>query len=275
MSASFASLRTSSTHGRTGARGLWALGTGIALLGAVACNEIGTPLHLGFYGYSMIVTDSVLADTTVDGVFFPADTSVTDTLDFAWPGSSLPVKIWVQDTVTLRADMAAAVTAWQNVLVYGEFTATFVSDSTEADVIVRGNRPPPAPVAPGARRLSIASTIPPVAACEGGTDIFVSAPDHTKLWTPIRVYVIPKFPLSDPATAPCLARVSIHELGHALGLFRHSPDPLDIMASFPDTSVHVPSEGDATTILTLYHQHSDLRPRPATDTIPDSLAMVR
>ena len=257
--------------GRWGAS---ALGLG-ALVFAASCTEIGTPLHLGFYGYSVIVTDEVVADTTIDGVEYFAGDSVTDTLDFAWPGSSLPIKIWVQDTAGLPADMHAAVDAWKNVLQYGEIAATFVSDSATADVIVRGNRPPPAPVAPGARRLSIASTIPPVAACEGGTDIFVSAPDHTKLWTPIRVYVIPKFPLSDPATAPCLARVSIHELGHALGLFRHSPDPLDIMASFPDTSVHVPSEGDATTILTLYHQHSDLRPRPATDTIPDTLAMVR
>ncbi|HWA40558.1 MAG TPA: matrixin family metalloprotease, partial [Gemmatimonadales bacterium] len=105
-----------------------------------------------------------------------------------------------------------------------------------------------------------------------GTDIFVSAPDHTKLWTPIRVYVIPKYALDDPLTPDCLARVSIHELGHALGLFRHSPDPHDIMYTFPDTAVHAPSEGDATTILTLYHQHSDLRPRPATDTVPPAPA---
>ena len=54
--------------GRWGAS---ALGLG-ALVFAASCTEIGTPLHLGFYGYSMIVTDSVLADTTVEGVFFVA-----------------------------------------------------------------------------------------------------------------------------------------------------------------------------------------------------------
>ena len=247
--------------------GLWAVSGGLAVLWATACTEITSPLRAGFYGYSMIVTDSVLADTTIDGVFYPADTTTTDTLDFAWPATALPVKIWVQDTVGLPGHMQAAVAAWRNVLQYGELAATFVSDSTHADVIVRGSSPPPAPVA-GLRRIDGPSGIPPAAACEGGTDVFVSAPDHTKLWTPIRVYVIPKYAMGDPLTTPCLARVSIHELGHALGLFKHSPDTLDIMHDFPYTSVTAPSEGDATTILTLYHQRSDLRPVPATDTLP-------
>jgi predicted Zn-dependent protease len=241
-----------------------------ALVLATSCNEIGTPLHLGYYGYSLIVSDFVVVDTTIDGKDYIGGTTETDTVDFAWPASALPVKIWVQDTVGLPADMHAAVDAWKNVLVYGELAATFVADSATADIIVRGTPPAPAPVAAGVRRLWASSSAP--AACEGGTDVYVSAPDHTKLWTPIRVYVIPKYSLDDPLTPDCLARVSIHELGHALGLFRHSPDPLDIMYSFPDTSVRAPSEGDATTILTLYHQRSDLRPRPATDTVPPAPA---
>jgi predicted Zn-dependent protease len=246
--------------GRWGAS---ALGLG-ALIFAASCNEIGTPLHVGFYGYSIPVSDVVAADTIVDDVAYFAGDTITDTVNFSWPASAMPVRIWVQDTVDLPAHMHAAVAAWKNVLQYGELAAAFVSDSTTADVIVRGSAPPPAPVAAGVRRLWAASNAP--AACEGGTDIFVSAPDHTKLWTPIRVYVIPKFALDNVETPPCLARVSIHELGHALGLFRHSPNADDLMYSFP--SVDAPSEGDATTILTLYHQHSDLRPVPATDTLP-------
>jgi predicted Zn-dependent protease len=80
------------------------------------------------------------------------------------------------------------------------------------------------------------------------------------------MYVNPKYPISDTATTACLARVTMHELGHALGLFKHSTDPADLMYGFP--TVDEPSESDAATILYLYHQPSQLRPRPWTDTLP-------
>jgi predicted Zn-dependent protease len=236
------------------------VGCGLALL-STACNEIGAPLRAASYGYALIVSDVVVVDTTVDSVdYFTGDT-ITDTVRFSWPPSALPVKIWVQDTVGLPEDMEHAITGWKHVLVYGEIAATIVSDSNGADIIVRGSQPLPAPTARPFERLGANP-----AACEGGTDVFVSAPDHTKLWLPIRMYVIPKYPISDTATQSCLARVTMHELGHALGLFKHSPDPADLMYTFP--SVDGPSESDAATILYLYHQPSQLRPRPWTDTLP-------
>jgi hypothetical protein len=227
------------------------------------CNEISAPLRGDIYGRSIIVSDVVAQDTVIDGVSYEMGQVVTDTVDFAWRAGDLPIKIWVHDTAGLPDDVRDAVAAWQQVLIFGELAVQYVSDSTQAQIIVRGSNPLPPPEAPaGVTGIRFHSA--PMA-CEGGTDIYVSAPDHTKLWTPIRVYVIPKYLLSDPETQACLARVTIHELGHALGLFRHSPNTDDIMYALP--SVDAPSEVDAATVQFLYHQTPDLRPALGRDSL--------
>ena len=48
-----------------------------------------------------------------------------------------------------------------------------------------------------------------------------------------------------------MALTSIHELGHAIGIFAHSSDPEDIM--FTDPQVDLPSEADLETAEVLYH----------------------
>jgi hypothetical protein len=245
-------------------RTLRQLAVGSGLLAVGSCNEIAGPIRGGGYGFTLIAEDTVVADTTIDGVFYGEGDTITDTVAFSWPESHLPIRIWVHDTNGLPADIDAGIALWQDALLFGEVAAVRVSDSATAHIIVKGTPAPPETSAPHpSRRLTAQAT-----ECEGATDVLISAPDHTKLWLPVRVYVWPQFLMTDTATVNCLKRVSAHELGHALGLFRHSIDPNNLMFGFP--LVDAPSEVDVTTILRLYHIRPDLRP----ETPPDTISLV-
>ena len=82
-----------------------------------------------------------------------------------------------------------------------------------------------------------------------------------ELRLPIRVFVDPRSLPDDPGIEPCLALTSIHELGHAIGIFAHSDDPEDIM--FTDPEVDLPSNRDITTAEAAYHTQVQSPGRPA------------
>ena len=60
--------------------------------------------------------------------------------------------------------------------------------------------------------------------------------------------------------AACVVRVTVHELGHAIGILRHSSNPADLM--YPSPAVAAPSDGDRRTVEVLYHTAPTIRPRP-------------
>jgi hypothetical protein len=167
-----------------------------------------------------------------------------DTLSFHWPRSRLPVKIWTQDSLNLPAHVRQGVDQWKAAFLYGEFDAVSVSDSNTADVIVRAG----VAVKGGFSVMRLGSSLAPE--CEGGTD-FELPPASREIQVPVRVFVNPRFDPASPGVDECMALTTTHELGHALGIFAHSPDAGDIM--FSDPSVAAISPRDRATAERAYH----------------------
>jgi hypothetical protein len=161
------------------------------------------------------------------------------------------VRIWVEDVAGLPGYADRAIGVWESEFLYREFRGVRVADSTTAQVLIFGNSAPNLVL--GVTRLR--SALAPE--CSGATDLDVSD-DHTQLRLPVRVFIDPVLPETEPATQTCLALTTIHELGHALGIFQHSPNATDIM--FADPAVELPSELDRGTAEALSHYPPTLEP---------------
>jgi hypothetical protein len=209
---------------------LFVLAAGLATL---ACTDIASPSRATRYEWRRIVSTG------------PA---TADTLSFHWPRSRLPVKIWVENTLNLPAHVQAGIDQWKAAFLYSEFDAVAVADSNTADVVVRAG----APVKSGFDMIRLASTAPE---CEGGTD-FELPSGSSVLTPPIRVFVNPRFDPASPGVDACLALTTTHELGHAIGIFAHSPVAGDIM--FGDPVVPALSDRDRATAEAAYHLQPNL-----------------
>ena len=204
---------------------------------AWACGDIASPLRNDFYEWRLEAPS-------------PSGSGV-DTISFHWPSDRLPVRIWVEQTDPLPADLSRAISIWRGQFLYGEWDATVVSDSATADVVVTSG-------GPSGSRLSamrLESALAPQ--CSGVTELNVSD-DHTQLHLPVRVSINPLLAPGAPGLDTCLALTVAHELGHSLGIFRHSANPSDLM--YLDPAVELPSARDRTTAEVLYHLPSTLEP---------------
>lgn len=181
-----------------------------------------------------------------------ADTIPPDTsLVFHWQPARLPVRYWADPRGAMPALVAGGIAAWEAQFLYGEFTGVAVSDSTRADVIVRWEGTPPPDVPPDTGQA--------VDACGGvTTNPTVVFYDSSASVLHVTLGVKPGF--SDAIVAACLRRIATHELGHTLGLVRHSASPLDIMNPVP--TVALPSVTDRRTVEVLYHTQATVLPPP-------------
>ena len=200
-----------------------------AAVAGLACSDIGSPQRAGdLYEWRL-----------VDGA---------DTLHYHWPEAALPVRFWVEDVNGMPAHLEAAIDAWREAFLYREFDGTIVADSSDADVIVRGTS------ASGSGVLLASSP-----ECQGATDVVIDVEAMT-LELPIRIYVSPRFDPAGAATQRCLALTTIHEVGHSLGIFRHSTNANDIM--YFDPQVPGLSERDRATAEVVYHVRPTITATP-------------
>lgn len=192
---------------------------------ATSCGDSNSPLRADAYEWRFIE---------------PSAGGGTDTLSFAWPSASQPIRIWAQDTLGLPDHAANAITAWEAQFLYGEFRGEMVSDSNDADIVIVAGLAPAK-----VRQLhSMARE------CEGSTDVPLD-PLTFVLTPPFHVFIDRRFEEGTPDVDRCLDLTTAHELGHALGIFQHSPDPDDLMYS--DPVVTAPSARDRNTINRAYH----------------------
>jgi hypothetical protein len=205
-------------------------------LTALACADIASPSRADRYEWRCTVS------TPCPG------TAATDTLAFHWPLSRLPVKVWVQDTLNLPAHVQGGISRWEAAFLYDEFRAVTVADSSSADVVVRVGFP----VKGGFSVVRLGSTAPE---CGGGTDFDLPS-GSLELRPPIRVFIFLRFSPEAPGVNECLALTTTHELGHAIGIFAHSPTATDIM--FGDPVVSELSPRDRATAEAAYHLQPNL-----------------
>jgi predicted Zn-dependent protease len=227
----------------------------------VSARTAGTPLGVPALALAVAALLAACGDGTKPNTCYDSNAfsygfrpQADTTIVFRWPADRMPVRFYADTTSGLRANVLAGITAWVNAYHCNEASFALVQDSTTADVIVR--QAPLLPPAGAAMTLHADS----VGACIGRTDFQIDS-THT-LVGPFRAWVVPMAAADPTALAGCYRMVTTHEIGHTLGIFRHSPDPDDLMYPTPRRGTLSPD--DRYTLQRLYHTTPNVLPAART-----------
>lgn len=206
----------------------------LLLLGALSCSEATSPGRVPNYEWRLVTIDN-------------------DTISFHWPAEHLPVKIWVEDSLDMPARVQEGIDSWKSAFLYNEYDAVIIADSGAADVVVRVALAPPKSIATVNRLRTL------FPGCEGATDLEIETLTIPyELQLPVRMYVTPRYDPTTTDLTECFRITARHELGHTLGIYRHSPDIQDIMYAQPEAPGL--SARDINTAQVLSHWPANLIP---------------
>lgn len=184
-------------------------------------------------------------DDTISQCFEPVAGSYhfafpgNDSLVFNWVGEQ-PVRVYAEPPASFQGHVDTAIAVWNSAFRCGELAISRTTDSNVADIIVRN--PDALPPAPGP-----AFAADSIGACLGRTDIDTL---NREVLRPIRTWIAPAS-LDSTDIRGCFRFATAHELGHTLGLLRHSTDANDLMYSSPFRRLL--TDIDRHTIQILYH----------------------
>ena len=209
---------------------------------ALGCGEIGAPVRYE-------CTDAAAPSDRCAYDFRHPDGFV-----FRWLDDRQPVRIWVEPLGNLPRLVEEGATRWSSSLLYDELRTVFVTDSSQADIIVIGlTDRVGAPNGPACAGFSEAAFL-----LAGDTVIAGDTIGPLTLLGPITTFVWGYIGESGEAVRDCLEIVVPHELGHGLGLLAHSSDSDDLMA--PNPRFGRLSERDRVTFEMLYHTPPSIKP---------------
>ena len=221
---------------------------------------------------NLLIAGLLLTLTACDGSIIPPDTSA-DLYDFRletdppevlrWP-SGTRVRVYAANTGGARAGVladafASGAAAWNRHALYGEYELTAVASPVDADVVLQWSDEPAVVDMSGCEAdVSIAvTTFCRNATADDRLMVFPLMPPHDNAASDVRfVITILGTQAGNPET---VNRLVLHELGHALGIGRHSTNAQDLMAAGIPTRTTL-SQRDINAVQILYHTRPHIVP---------------